>query len=379
MDVYGILSLIFGILGILSSYWYVGIVPCAIGAALGIMGLIESIETNKSPIAMGLLLSILGGVMSVFFIVSDLDSGALALNAKRFGGEMISSTKDDDFMRFHKEESSPDKEDVEIASNEPMEETTDNKEEKPTPYWIHDSEKERKIEEPSQMISVEQEKMDSESDDEKLYSENDVELDKQDEPKNKDNLLEILQDILGENTGNKTFDILVNQIGFTDVAYIGKNSVGTNNFDFTSNECDFTVTAFENDDVYRIFRPNNGTVFYENGEIKNTIEDYESKKINSDDEISYYIIAQEIVSGTLKNPKSAKFPSIVTHPEEIAMQRSGNIVAVKSYVESKNDFGLDVRNDWLVEFEIADIGTYSYNLLYANIGGEKIGEFIELN
>lgn len=52
---------------------------------------------------------------------------------------------------------------------------------------------------------------------------------------------------------------------------------------------------------------------------------------------------------------------------------------MKSYVESKNDFGVDVRNDWVVEFEIVDIGTFSYNLLYVNIGGERTGEFIKLN
>ena len=61
------------------------------------------------------------------------------------------------------------------------------------------------------------------------------------------------------------------------------------------------------------------------------------------------------------------------------MQRKGNIVAVKSYVESKNDFGVEVRNDWLVEFEIVDVGTYSYNLLSANMGGEEIGEFMDLD
>lgn len=122
MDVYGILALVFGILGTLSSYWYVGIVPCAIGAALGITGLIESIETNKTPIAMGLLLSILGGVMSVFYIVSDIDSGALALNAKRFGGEMVASTKDDDFMRFHQEGWTPEQEGTETSAEQTIKE-----------------------------------------------------------------------------------------------------------------------------------------------------------------------------------------------------------------------------------------------------------------
>lgn len=140
MDVYGILSLVFGILGTLSSYWYVGIVPCAIGAALGVTGLIESVETNKTPIAMGLLLSALGGVMSVFFIVSDLDSGALALNAKRFGGEMIASAQDDDFMRFHQEGWTPEQEGTEVTETAVTEIASNiEKKEKVVPYWIKDS------------------------------------------------------------------------------------------------------------------------------------------------------------------------------------------------------------------------------------------------
>lgn len=142
MDVYGILSLVFGILGTLSSYWYVGIVPCAIGAALGITGLIESIETNKTPIAMGLLLSILGGVMSVFYIVSDIDSGALALNAKRFGGEMVASTKDDDFMRFHQEGWTPEQEGTKTSAEQTIkEQRPDYSEEIDRMDWIHEGEK----------------------------------------------------------------------------------------------------------------------------------------------------------------------------------------------------------------------------------------------
>ncbi len=383
----GILSLIFGIIGTIFSYWYVGIFLCVVGLVLGIVDLSDSFSDGKNGL-LGLLMSILGGILSVFFVISDIDSGELMVSWNGGNNNQNESPKNDDFMKFHKEGWAPDQEENEVSSSEQEEERIEDEEEKEisnkeeekkTPYWVNESKEENAIEEYPKNATVEQKKQDSELDEGNLYAESMEEDSKEDKVENKDSLLTVLQDILGEDTGNKTFDILVNQIGFTDVVYIGKNSVGTNNFDFQSNECDFTVTAFKDDDVYRIFRPSKGTVFYENGEIKNTIEDYESKKIGSDDRISYYVMAQEIVSGALKNPKSAKFPSIVTHPEEIAMQRKGNIVAVKSYVESKNDFGVEVRNDWLVEFEIVDVGTYSYNLLYANMGGEEIGEFMDLD
>lgn len=139
MEIAGILSLIFGALGTLSSYWYVGIVPCTAGLILGIIGMIDSYMDSKTSI-IGLLLSVLGAVASVFFIVSDLDSGALALNAKRFGGEMISSTKDDDFMRFHQEGWTPEQAGTEGVKVGEQGESQQDEEEKIMPYWIKDSE-----------------------------------------------------------------------------------------------------------------------------------------------------------------------------------------------------------------------------------------------
>lgn len=138
MDILGILSLVFGAFGTLSSYWYIGIVPCAVGFVLGIVGMIESYMDSKTSI-MGLLLSILGAVASVFFIVSDLDSGALALNAKRFGGEMISSEKGDDFMKFHREGWTPEEKSTENNEKKStQEERPDYSEEIARMDWIHD-------------------------------------------------------------------------------------------------------------------------------------------------------------------------------------------------------------------------------------------------
>lgn len=140
MEISGILSLILGALGTLSSYWYVGIVPCAAGLVLGIIGMKESYMDSKTSI-MGLLLSVLGGIASIFFIVSDIDSGALALNAKRFGGEMISSEKDEDFMKFHREGWTPEQSGTEIpVEQNEKEQRPDYSEEIARMDWIHDEE-----------------------------------------------------------------------------------------------------------------------------------------------------------------------------------------------------------------------------------------------
>lgn len=76
MEVVGILSLIFGIIGLLSSVWYIGILPCVVGIVLGIIGLTDFLSDKKFAMA-GLLISILGVVISTYIFVSDVDSGKL--------------------------------------------------------------------------------------------------------------------------------------------------------------------------------------------------------------------------------------------------------------------------------------------------------------
>lgn len=88
MDAYGILSLIFGLLGILSSYWYVGIVLCVVGLVLGIVGMVDSYMDSK-PSLIGALLSVLGAILSIFFVVSDMDSDKLVINSSKFGGKKL--------------------------------------------------------------------------------------------------------------------------------------------------------------------------------------------------------------------------------------------------------------------------------------------------
>ena len=191
-------------------------------------------------------------------------------------------------------------------------------------------------------------------------------------------LLNDLCSILDEEVANKAYDILINQIGFTNVEYIGKNPVGDSNYDFSSDKYNFMMTA--SDDVYRVFQSRGGFVFYEDGEVKNSISDIANKTIDHNDRPAYYIMAQSIVEGGLKNPKSATFPSIVLRPEEIAMSKKDDVVAVQSYVDAQNSFGATIRSKRLVEFRVIDLDTYSYEPMYVNIDGEVLyGEFIELN
>lgn len=76
MEVIGVLSLIFGIIGLISSLWYIGIIPCVVGITLGIIGLTDYLADKKCATG-GLLASILGAVLSVYMFASDIDSGRL--------------------------------------------------------------------------------------------------------------------------------------------------------------------------------------------------------------------------------------------------------------------------------------------------------------
>ncbi len=193
-----------------------------------------------------------------------------------------------------------------------------------------------------------------------------------------DKLMADLSEILNRDVADKLCDILINQIGFVNVKYLGKNAVGTMNYDFASERYNFTVTV--SDDVYRVFQSSGGFVFYEDGEVKNTISDVESKTINRNDRSAYYFMAQQIVEAGLKNPGSADFPSIVTRPEEIAMSKKDDVVAVQSWVEAKNSFDAKVRSQWIVEFRVIDLDTYSYEPIYLSVDGEVLfGEYLNLD
>lgn len=102
-------------------------------------------------------------------------------------------------------------------------------------------------------------------------------------------------------------------------------------------------------------------------------------KIDRSQQTAYYIIAQTIVKNALKNPSSAKFPSVITNAGEVAMERNGALVVVQSYVDATNSFGAKIRTNWTVEFMVYDLDSFSYETVYINLGGEKAGEYIEMD
>lgn len=186
-------------------------------------------------------------------------------------------------------------------------------------------------------------------------------------------------DALAKDTGseiaNAAYDILTNQIGFSELKYNGKLDE-TSNYEITADGTNMVITAM--DDYYRIFIPNTDYVFYENGTVLLSAKEYNDKKIDVYDRDAYYIMATEIVTNNLKNPSSADFPSSVTHPEEITMEKNGNIILVQSYVDAKNSFNSKVREYWTVQFIVYDIQNYSYEPTYIKIGNDESGSLLDM-
>ena len=190
----------------------------------------------------------------------------------------------------------------------------------------------------------------------------------------RDQFIQDSSEYLSADISGKLYDILINSIGFSDARFYGKLDTGDSIWEVHCDDMAINVVA--SDDVYRIW--GGDFTFYENGAVVTTKQQMESTTISSSEQTSYYIIAQEIVSQNLKNPTSASFPSITFSPQEIAMQKKDNIVAVQSYVDAMNSFGATVRSQWTVEFRVNDLSSFSYETLYINIDGQSSGSYIDL-
>lgn len=191
-----------------------------------------------------------------------------------------------------------------------------------------------------------------------------------------DSFLTALKSQLSESVANDAYNILKNDLGFENFTFIKKMD-DTTNYVISANGVEVVLTA--SDKVYRIFIPNSDTVFYEDDTVKMTAKQYEDKQISYGDQSAYYIIAKTIVESALKNPSSAKFPSINTEAGSIAIERNGALVVVQSYVDAKNSFNAKVRSNWTAEFMVYDLESYSYEPVFVEIDGQKSGEYINLD
>ena len=181
-----------------------------------------------------------------------------------------------------------------------------------------------------------------------------------------------LSTVLEPAVAEKAYRILTNDIGFEDLEYDGVVSEGLTNYRIIADDYNVILTA--SDDVYRIF--SGDCVFYENGTVTLTKSQLKDREISSSDSNKYYAIAKEIVSQNLNNPKSAEFPSSVTK-DGVGMERRGDLVAVSGWVYAENGFGATIQNDWLVQFTVTDLDSYTYNIEYVQIGADSVGQYID--
>ncbi|MCH5258845.1 MAG: hypothetical protein J1F18_03775 [Lachnospiraceae bacterium] len=74
----GILSICFGLLGFITAYWYIGIIPCIIAIIFGIVGLMDYLAYKWSSV-MGLICACLGIALFVYAVVTDIGDGNLII------------------------------------------------------------------------------------------------------------------------------------------------------------------------------------------------------------------------------------------------------------------------------------------------------------
>lgn len=184
--------------------------------------------------------------------------------------------------------------------------------------------------------------------------------------------LDDCSEYVNKETAENLYNFLQSDLGFSEIEFVGKNSVGNIVFDANADSYSLMLTL-DDDGIYSI--DCGGYKLYDGESVlidKNGLLDREI-----DNPSAYYSMAKEIVESALKSPSTADFPSIFS--DDIKMARNKNIVAVQSYVDAQNSFGAMIRSEWTVQFKVIDISSYSYQLIYANIDGNIYGEFLEMD
>lgn len=172
-------------------------------------------------------------------------------------------------------------------------------------------------------------------------------------------------------TGKSLYSLLTKKMLFDDISNISKSDVGNINYDITADNYEI-MASVDDDGIYRMICGD--YVLYEDSTVKITKDDLDNRDY-TEYQSEYYVIAKEIVTNNLIVPDSANFCAMY----ECAMQKNGDYVAVKGYLDSKNSLGTTIRNDFIVEFKVTDISSYSYETIYTEIGRELSGTFKSLD
>ena len=102
-------------------------------------------------------------------------------------------------------------------------------------------------------------------------------------------------------------------------------------------------------------------------------DEYTESKV--DDEIVFYAFAQEVVEGLLKDPDSAKFPSLASG--DVAVDRYDSLVVVQGYVTANNSFGAKTREYYYLQLVVQyNDNEWSYLPAYIKMGDQESGEYI---
>ena len=173
-------------------------------------------------------------------------------------------------------------------------------------------------------------------------------------------------------TASTLYDFLKNELLFNNIDFNKKSAVGNILFEINADNYSLMVSV-DNDGIYSVRCGSYD--LYDGNSVIITKKGLDNRNLEHKSE--YYVIAQEIVSNNLKSPKSAVFPSLWS--DEVKMKRNDDIIIVQSYVDAQNSFGASLRIEWLVEFKIVNLDTFSYEIIYINIDGTTAGEFKEID
>lgn len=179
-------------------------------------------------------------------------------------------------------------------------------------------------------------------------------------------------ELINIDTANSLYDFLLNDCLFENIEFKEKSSVGDILFIIYADGYSLKVSV-DNDGIYSIrcgsFELYNGSeVFMTKIDLKNRDVDHM---------IEYYIMAQDIVTQSLNYPLTADFPFSASS-NETYIGRNKDLIVVQSYVDAKNAFGVDIRSKFTVQFKVIDVDTFNYSVVYVNIDGQEIGEYIDL-
>lgn len=173
-----------------------------------------------------------------------------------------------------------------------------------------------------------------------------------------------------DDCGEKLYDFLMENLLCSSVRFSGKNDVGNINWDITTGDYKLMVAADE-DGIYNVVCGDYN--MYDGESILYTCEDLALRDV-SEYRSHYIVIAENIITNILKSPSTAQFQD----SWDMAVARNGDLVVVQGYVDSQNSFSAIIRSDFIVEFRVLDIESFAYELVFLQIDGETVGEYIDL-